>query len=95
MTAIDLVPIEVTLRLGETAQLFTSSKILTFCEVVLKPASGKTALRNISFLVADGDQTCEDLLVGSSVSQYFRIDSNILFETSCRALDGIDCPYPR
>lgn len=91
LTSIDPVTIEVALRQGKNTQSFTFSRSWLAPRLVLHLSSGRMALCNISFLVADDDLACEDLLIGLPVLQHLRIDSKTLLENNRATLDGTDC----
>ena len=57
----------------------------------LQLSSGKFALVNIAFLVAENGLTDEDLLIGLAVLEHLKVDRRTMLERNCRDLDGMDC----
>lgn len=53
--------------------------------------SGPLALKNIQFLVSDGNLTYEDLLNGLPVLQHLSVDTKIILKDKILDLDGTDC----
>lgn len=66
ITAIEMVYLAVALKKdsSDSAEKFSFSRTWTVPCTILHLALGNLALRNISFLVADDDPSCEDLLIG-------------------------------
>lgn len=95
MKAIFSAIIDVALQKNENAQSFKFARSWTDAQTVLQLPSDQIALCYISYLVADDESACEDLLIGFSALQKLRIDSKTLLETNCRALDGNDFSYVR
>lgn len=87
----DTVKIQVALRQGDSAQTFKFLYTWSIPRTVLILSSERLALRNISFLVADDNLACEDILIGCPVLQHIRIDSKTLLNSNYCALDGTDC----
>lgn len=54
-------------------------------------SSERMALANITFLVADDDLACEDILIGLPVLENMGIDSCTLLERNRAVIDGTDC----
>lgn len=88
---IEPVQIQVALKEGEEADVFTFSRTWLVPRLVLELSSGRLALRNVSFLVADKDLSCEDLLIGLPVLRHLEIDSRTMLERNRAILDGTDC----
>ena len=91
MKAIEPVTLSVALKAGETAQRFSFSRSWTPPRTVLHLSSGQLALVNVTYLVADGELTCEDLLIGLPVLQHLHVDTRTLLENNRAELDGSDC----
>jgi len=85
------VKFEVALTRDKQPQEFTFSKVWTVPRTVLHLSSGKLAVLNISFLVADDDLTAGGILIGRPVLRHMRVDTKTLLESNRDALDGIDC----
>ena len=85
------VEIQVALRKGDRAQSFRFSRIWTVPGTVLQLASGQLALANLSFLVADDQMTCEELIIGLPVLGHLQVDTRTLLENNRAVLDGSDC----
>lgn len=56
-------------------------------------ASGQLGLAHISYLVADDDLACEELLIGLPVIKQLQIDTRTLLETNRAVLHGSDCSH--
>ena len=85
------VKIQVALRKDDKAQSFRFYRIWTVPRTVLQLASGQLALANLSFLVADDQMTCEDLIIGLPVLRHLQVDTRTLLENNRAVLDGSDC----
>lgn len=51
------------------------------------------ALINITYLLADDELACEELLIGRPVLKDLQIDSISLLENNRAILDGADCSH--
>lgn len=91
ISAIVIVRLTVALKAGEEAQTFLFSRSCLAPRTILHLASEKLALVNITFLVADDDLPCEDLLIGLPVLQHLKIDTRTLLENNRAELGGADC----
>lgn len=89
--AIPPVSIQVALTDAGPAQTFNLSRKWTVPRLVLELSSGRMALRNVAFLVADDDLAFEDVLIGLPILQHLQIDSRTLLERNRAVLDGTDC----
>lgn len=76
---------------GEDAEEFTLSRKWLVPRIILQPSMGKSALTNISFLVADEALSCEDILIGLPVLRHLKIDIRTILESHRESLDGMDC----
>lgn len=92
---IEEVTLQVALKEGDSAQLFTFSRSWTPPRTILRLAAGPLALVNVTYLVADDDLAVEDLLIGLPVLQHLGIDTKSLLESKRDVLDGIDCSSVR
>lgn len=54
-------------------------------------SSGQLALANVTFLVADDELACEDLIIGLPVLRHLQVDTRTLLENNRAVLDGADC----
>lgn len=90
MQAINLVMVQVALCQGQTPHK-TTSRSWTSPRRVLKLASGKLAILNVSILFADDNLSCENMLVGYPALLHSRIYDETLPESIGLALNGIDC----
>jgi transposase InsO family protein len=90
-TPITAVRLSVALKSGDEAEQFSFSRTWTVPRLVLHLAAGQLALLNVTFLVADDELSCEDLLIGLPVLQHLRVDTRTLLENQRAALDGADC----
>ena len=90
-SAIKPVRLCVALKSEEEAQTFSFSRSWTSLRTVLHLASGQLALANVTFLAADDNLVCEDLLIGLPVSQHLQVDTGTLLENNRSVLDGADC----
>ena len=90
---VDIPPtsLQVALKTGHQAQSFKFSRRWTVPRTIMHLPSGALALQNISFLVADDELACEELLIGLPVLRHLRIDSQTLLENQRATLDGTDC----
>jgi len=88
---IDPVSFQVALTKEKEPIEFTFSKVWMVPRTVLHLSSGKLAVLNISFLVADDDLTSGGLLIGRPVLQHMRVDTKTLLESNRASLDGTDC----
>lgn len=59
--------------------------------LVLDLFAGHLALNNVSFLIADNDLSCEDVLFEYPVLLHLGIDSPTFLERNRSMLDGRDC----
>lgn len=91
MTAIAPIKIQVALKETGNPATFSFSRTWQVPRLVLKLSAGKMALLNVTFLVADDDTACEDLLLGLPVLRHLGIDSRTLLEQKWSSLDGTDC----
>ena len=93
LEAIETVHLRVALTRKEETAGFAFSRAWTVPSTVLNLSSGRLALKNIRFLVADDDgaMTCEDLLIGLPVLRHLRVDTKTLLEANISNLDGTDC----
>ena len=89
--AIEPVRLQVALKSGSEAASFSFSRTWTSPRTVLHLSSGQLALANVTYLVADDDLACEDILIGLPVLRHLQVDTRTLLETNRSALDGIDC----
>lgn len=85
------VRMSVALKYGDEAQTSSFSRAWTARRIVLKVSSGRMALLNLKFLVADEDLTSEDLLIGLPVLRHLPIDTKTFLENNRSLLDGMDC----
>ena len=92
MRCVTPVKLQVSLKAGDEAHSFCFSRTWTVPRTVLHLASGRLALRNITYLVADDEIACEDLLIGLSVLRHLKVDTKTLLETNRASLDGTDSP---
>lgn len=93
ITAITPVRLSVALKAGQDPETFSFSRSWTSLRTVLHLSSGQLALSNVTFLVADGDLPCEDLLVGLPVLRHLQVDTRTLLEDRVSVLDGTDCSH--
>lgn len=91
MKAIPAVRIPVALKDSGESGTFKFSRTGMVPGLVLKLSSGRMALRNVSFLVADDETACEELLVGLPVLRHLGIDSRRLLEQNWNNPDGTEC----
>lgn len=91
MSSITPVRIQVALRDSSEAASFTFSRVWTVPRLVLKLSAGQMALLNVSFLVADDETACEDLLVGLPVLRHLGVDTRTLLERRWGELHNTDC----
>lgn len=90
--AIDTVHLEVALTKKDTTKHpYSFSRAWSVPVTVLHLNSGRLALKNIRFLIADDAMTCEDLLIGIAVLEHLRVDTKTLLEDRIESLDGTDC----
>lgn len=89
--SIDTVSIEVALKKDTLAEVFHFSRVWNVPRLVLQLSSGRLALKNVSFLVADDELSCEDLLIGLPVLHQLELDTRTLLERNRAILDGTDC----
>lgn len=96
LEAIPTVSIKVALsKKSETAE-FCFSRPGTVPSTVLHLSSGRLALKNIKFIVADDDGTvlCEDLLIEHPVLKHLRVGTKTLLETKICSLSEPNCSLP-
>lgn len=93
INAITPVRLQVALKSETEAQTFSFSRSWTAPRTVLHLASGQLALANVTFLVADGDLACEDLLINLPVLRHLQVDTRTLLENNRSVLDGADCSH--
>lgn len=80
MSEITPLLIQVALRVSpEQVKLFFSSRWLV-PHLVVFTSAGKMALINLTFLVADDETACEDILIGLPVLRHLSIYSSTLVE---------------
>lgn len=91
LKAIPTVRLQVALKAEAEAQVFSFSRRWTCPRTILHLAAGQLALCNISFLVAEDDLACEDMLIGLPVLQHLKVDTKTLLENNRATLDGVDC----
>lgn len=91
LEAITPVAIQVALTASDKPESFTFSRVWKVPRLVMELSAGRLALNNISFLVADANLSCEDVLVGHPVLKHLGIDSRTLLERNRASLDGTDC----
>ena len=93
LESIETVRLEVALKKEGQKATFPFSRAWTVPTTVLHLSSGRLALKNIKFLVADDDDAlaCEDLLIGLPVLKHLRVDTKTLLEDNIKTLDGTDC----
>lgn len=91
MKKIPTVEVSVALKKGDEAQAFKFSRTWTVPRTVLNLPSGKLAVLNVSFLVADDDLACENALIGHPVLEHMKVDTKTLLDENRERLDGIDC----
>lgn len=89
--AITPVKIQVALTTSAEPELFTFSRKWNAPRIVMELSSGRLALHNVSFLVADAHLACEDILFGYPILQHLGIDSRTLLERNRSVIDGTDC----
>lgn len=89
--AIKPVSIQVPLTAEEKPKTFDFSRQWTVPRLVLNLSSGRMPLTTITFLVADDDLACEDILIGLPVLEHMEIDSRTMLERNRAVLDGTDC----
>ena len=70
ITAIEPVRLNVALKTGDEAQSFFVSRTWVAPRTVLQLSSGQLALANVTFLVADDDLACEELIIGLPVLRH-------------------------
>ena len=91
ITAIKTTHLSVALKLNTEPQSFAFSRTWQAPRTVLQLPSGSLALANITFLIADNDLACEDLLIGRPVLRHLRVDTETLLDNNRFALNGADC----
>ncbi len=64
----------VALKKDSGAHEFTFSRFWVVPRTILKLASGKLGIMNISFIAADEELAAESILIGHPVVQHMRID---------------------
>lgn len=88
---IDPVTVSVALKKDEEAQQFSFSRTWTVPRIILSLPSGKLAMLNVCFLVADDDLACESVLVGLPLLEHMKVDTKTMLDENRDRLDGIDC----
>ena len=80
ISTIEPVRLQVALKTGKNdkAQTFRFSRSGMVPRTVLHLSAGQLALINVSFLIADDDLTCEDLLIGLPVLRHLQVDTKTL-----------------
>lgn len=58
---------------------------------ILQLSMENLALQIMSFLVADNENACEDLIIGLPVLQHLKIESLTLLDSLRDLMDGTDC----
>eukprot|EP00737_Agarophyton_chilense_P004416 gb/GEZJ01005548.1/.p1 GENE.gb/GEZJ01005548.1/~~gb/GEZJ01005548.1/.p1 ORF type:complete len:277 (+),score=18.39 gb/GEZJ01005548.1/:1081-1911(+) len=91
LSAIKTTHLSVALKSGTETQIFAFSRTWTAPRTVLHLSSGSLALQNITYLVADNDLACEELLIGRPVLRHLRVDTETLLNNNRFALNGADC----
>ena len=91
MRCITPVRLQVALKAGDEAQSLCFSRTWTTPRTVLHLASGRLALRNVTYLVADDECACGDFLIRLPVLRHLKVDTRTLLETNRASLDGTDC----
>lgn len=89
MTAIAPVHIQVSLKDSGKPATFTFSRTWLVPRLVLQLSAGHMALLNVTFLVADDDTACKDLLVGLPVLRHLGIDVRCLRKIGARLMGRI------
>lgn len=72
-------------------KLYKFSRAWCAPSTVLHLNSGRLALKNIHYLVADDSMACEDLFFGRPVLLHLRVDTRSFLEDRVATLDGTDC----
>ena len=93
ITAITPVRLSVALKAGQDPETFSFSRSWTSPRTVLHLSSGQLALSKVTFLVADDDLSCEDLLLGLPVLRHLQVDTRTLLEGRVSRLDCADCSH--
>lgn len=88
---ITAVSIQVALTPSDKPETFNFSRVRIITSLVLKLSTGRLSLKNFSFVVADADNSCEDVPVGHSVLRHQGIDSRNLLERYRAVLEGPEC----
>ena len=70
---------------------FTTNRIWKVPRTILRVASGKPALQNISYLIVDGELDPEDVLIGRPVLQHLGVDTATLLDLNREKLHDPDC----
>ena len=90
LKAITPITLSVALKSQTEAETFSFSRSWTVPRTVLQLSSGQLALTNVTFLVADNELTCEDILIGNPLLKHLKIYMRTLLEENRAQLDGSD-----
>lgn len=85
------VKLNVALKTGQDPQSFSFSRSWTPPKTVLHLAAGNLTLVSVTFLIANDDPSCEDLLIGLPVLHHLQVDTRTLLENRFSSLDSTDC----
>ncbi|CAN8070623.1 unnamed protein product [Agarophyton chilense] len=85
------VELQVPLQKKEGGPKFTFSRRWEIPEIIMEMNSGKMALRNVSFLVADDKIISEPLIIGNTVLRHLKVDTNSIIDAKLPELTGTDC----
>lgn len=88
---INPVELSVALKKGVDAYKFRFSRAWTVPRTTMHLPSGKLAMMNLSFLVAEGELACENIIIGRSVLEHLSIDTAMLLDRNRQLLDDTDC----
>lgn len=88
---INPVELSVALKKGVDAYKCRFSRAWTVPRTTMHLPSGKLAMMNLSFLVAEGELACENIIIGRSVLGHLSIDTAMLLDRNRQLLDDTDC----
>ena len=88
--SIKKVELSVALKKGDTAHVFSFSRVWHVPRTILQLSSGNLAVLNVSYLVADDELVDEGLLIGRSVLEHLKVDTKRSLEENRESLDGTD-----